>query len=160
MTLFGRDLGIVGVIAKGAHRRTKAGASKFDGGIDLLDVGEAVFTYSSERDLGTLTEWSLREGHPEFRRNLRAMYLALYSAELISTLFQEHDPHPELFSRLERQLAELASPRTEETFLAFELDLLREAGYLPEMSGCVLCGTEAADRAFFSPAQGGIVCRN
>ena len=39
LTLFGRDLGIVGVIAKGAHRRTKAGASKFDGGIVLLDVG-------------------------------------------------------------------------------------------------------------------------
>jgi DNA repair protein RecO (recombination protein O) len=160
LTLLGRDQGIVRVIAKGAHRRTKAGASKFDGGVDLLDVGEAVFTHSSERDLGTLTEWSLREGHPEYRRNLRAMYLALYSAELVSMLFQEHDPHPELFARFERHLSDLASSRVEESFLAFELDLLREAGYPPEMSACVMCGADVIDRAFFSPSHGGIVCRN
>src|SRR3712207_7995583 len=31
LTLFAREHGIVRAIAKGAHRRTKAGASKFDG---------------------------------------------------------------------------------------------------------------------------------
>src|SRR3954463_2700105 len=97
LTLFARRHGRVQLIAKGAHRRTKAGASKFDGGVDLLDLGEAVFTHAAERDLGTLCEWSLREGHPELHRNLRAMYLALYSAELIGMLLEEHDPHPDLF---------------------------------------------------------------
>ena len=34
-------------------------------------------------------------------------------------------------------LMELATARVEEAFLAFELDLLRESGYLPETSACV-----------------------
>jgi DNA repair protein RecO (recombination protein O) len=161
LTLFGHATGILRVIAKGAHRRTKAGASKFDGGIDLLDVGEAVFTHSSERDLGTLCEWSLREGHLELRRNLRAVYLGLYAAELVSLLFQEHDPHPDVFERFEQLLIDLSSPRTEEVFLGFELDVLRDAGYLPQLSGCVLCGREMdSDRAYFSASQSGVICRN
>ena len=99
LLLFSRDYGLQRVVAKGAHRRTKAGSSKFDGGVDLLDVGQAVFTQRLERDLGLLTEWSLREGHLELRNNLRGMYLALYAAELVGLLFEEHDAHPEAFDR-------------------------------------------------------------
>src|SRR5687768_18449628 len=89
LLLFARGHGLVRVIARGAHRVTKAGASKFGGGIDLLDVGEAVFTDRPERDLATLTEWHLREGHLELRRSLRGLYLGFYAAELVSLLMQE-----------------------------------------------------------------------
>lgn len=160
LSLFGKAHGIVRVIAKGAHRRTKAGASKFDGGLDLLDVGEAVFTHASEKQLGTLTEWGLREGHLDLRNNLRAMYLALYASELVGAVLEEHDPHPDLFDRLEAVLIELPTPRIEESFLTFQLDLLREAGYLPELSACVECGAPIGDRSSFSPSRSGIVCRN
>ena len=162
LTLFGRAHGLMRVIAKGAHRTTKAGASKFGGGIDLLDLGDAVFTLDLEKQLGTLTEWRLVEGHLELRRNLRAMYLGQYAAELVSFLIEEHDAHPELFDRLEQTLSELATPRLEEAFLAFELDLLRETGYLAEMSACVECSSALSDRepAWFSPSRGGILCRN
>jgi DNA repair protein RecO (recombination protein O) len=161
LTLFAREHGITRVIAKGARRRTKAGASKFDGGIDLLDVGEAVFSHDLARDLPPLTEWSLREGHLALRKNLRGIYLGLYSAELVSRLIEEHDPHPQLFDRLEATLPELASSRREEAFLAFQLDLLRESGYLAELFACVCCGTAMDDRSpcYFSAARGGVVCR-
>ena len=162
LTLFGRTHGLVRVIAKGAHRRTKAGASKFDGGLDLLDIGDAVFTHDPQNELGTLTEWGLREGHLELRRTLRGMYLAQYAAELVSLLFEQHDPHPDLYDRLEQTVIELATPRAEEAFLAFELDLLRESGYMAELQGCVECGSELSDReeAYFSPSRGGVICRN
>lgn len=164
LTLFSRDHGLVRAIAKGAHRRTKAGASKFDGGVDLLDLGNAVFTYDSSRDLETLTEWGLREGHLGLRTNLRAMYLALYAGELCSLLIEEHDPHPALFDLLQQTIQDLQSPRLEESLLAFQLDLLREAGYLPELSACVSCGVEFdspdAVAPYFSPSRGGLICRN
>jgi DNA repair protein RecO (recombination protein O) len=160
--LFGRQHGLMRVIAKGAHRVTKAGASKFGGGIDLLDVGEAVFTLDLEKQLGTLTEWKLREGHLTLRRNLRAIYLAQYAAELVGFLIEEHDPHPDLFDRFEETLGELATARVEEGFLAFELDLLRETGYLPELSACASCSAVLDERepAWFSANRGGVVCRN
>jgi DNA repair protein RecO (recombination protein O) len=161
LTLFAREHGLLRVIAKGAHRKTKAGASKFGGGIDLLDAGNAVFTHAPERDLATLTEWQLLDGHLELRKSLRSVYASLYCAELVTMLFEEHDPHPDLFDRLDRSLSDLASARIEETLLAFQLDVLREAGYLPELEACVSCGSIAgADRVFFSPAQGGVICRS
>jgi DNA repair protein RecO (recombination protein O) len=162
LLLFGRDHGLLRVIAKGAHRRTKAGASKFDGGLDLLDVGDAVFTFDPAKELNLLTEWGLREGHLELRRSLRAMYLGQYAAELIALLFQEHDAHPALFDRLLQTVPELATPRAEEAFLAFQLDLLRESGYLPELARCGECNLPAGegDTAYFSPNRGGVVCRN
>ncbi len=162
LTLFSRGHGIVRAIAKGAHRKTKAGASKFGGGVDLLDVGEAVFTHDPGRDLATLTEWDLREGHLDLRHNLRAIYLGLYAAELVGRLIEEHDPHPALYERLEAALTELGTARREETFLAFELDVLREAGYLAELFRCVACGEAVGAQGpwYFSPANGGVICRN
>jgi DNA repair protein RecO (recombination protein O) len=160
LMLLGRERGIVRVIAKGAHRRTKAGASKFSGGVDLLDAGEAVFSLHTDRELSTLCEWNLQEGHLELRRNLRAVYVGLYAAELVGALVEEHDPHQDIFDRLESALVEFATPRVEETFLAFELDLLREAGFMPQLQACVLCGAELNDRAYFSAMHGGTVCRN
>jgi DNA repair protein RecO (recombination protein O) len=161
LSLFTRGHGLLRVIAKGAHRRTKAGASKFDGGADLLDVGDAVFTDNTAKDLATLCEWGLRDGHLPLRRSLRAIYLAQYAAELVGLLFEEHDPHPRLFDRLQMTVSELETDRREETFLAFELDLLREAGYLPELGQCVECGRATGrEPVFFSPSSGGILCRD
>jgi DNA repair protein RecO (recombination protein O) len=160
LTLFGRAHGRVQLIAKGAHRRTKVGASKFDGGVDLVDLGEAVFAHSPEREMSPLCEWHQVNGHLELRRNLRSVYLALYAAELVNLLIEDHDPHPDLFDRLEQTLAELATPRLEEAFLAFELDLLREAGFPPELSACVECGSVVDGRAYFSAERGGVVCQS
>ena len=162
LTLFSRGHGITRVIAKGAHRRTKAGASKFDGGIDFLDVGDAVFSHDPARELTPLTEWKLLEGHLQLRQSLRGIYLGLYAAELVGRLIEEHDPHPEIFDRLEQTLPELATARHEQVFLAFQIDLLRESGYLAELFCCVSCGSvlDGRDVVYFSPGRGGIVCRN
>src|SRR3954469_21907357 len=115
LTLFGREHGLLRVIAKGAHRTTKQGASKFSGGIDLLDVGQSVFSFDPAKQLNTLCEWTLTEGHLAMRADLRAIYLAQYAAELVGYLIEEHDPHTELFDRLEQTLADLATPRREES---------------------------------------------
>jgi DNA repair protein RecO (recombination protein O) len=160
VTIFGREHGILRLIAKGAHRRTKAGASRFDGGIDLLDSGHAVFTGDSSRELGTLTDWKLLEGHLGLRKHLRGLYLALYAGELLGTLIEERDPHPNVFDGLEKLLPLLATANREEAFLAFELDLLREAGFVPELGMCVACSQQPDSRGHvsFSPARGGIIC--
>ena len=160
VTLFTREFGKVRMIAKGARRRTKAGAGAFDGGLDLLDAGEAVFRHAPEKDLSLLTQWQLQDGHLALRADLRAMYLGLYAAELLDALVEEHDPHPALFDRLECLLAHLPES-AEESFLAFELDLLREAGDAPELDRCARCGDRpgADERVFFSPAAGGLVCQ-
>src|SRR5580692_7648509 len=140
VTLFSRQFGIFRAIAKGAHRRTKAGSGKFDGGMDFLELGDAVFTHDPARDLATLTEWTLTDGHLELRNDLRGLYLGLYAAELVSLLIEEHDPHADLFLRFERSLVDLGTEKSEESFLAFQLDLLHQSGHLAELGRCVECG--------------------
>jgi DNA repair protein RecO (recombination protein O) len=163
LSLLTREHGLQRVLAKGAHRRTKAGASKFDGGIDLLDGGVAVFNHAPQKDLPPLTEWTLIDGRPGLRKSLRAMHLALYAAEMCELLLGEHDPHPAVFDRMAWLLDELASGRREQAFVAFELDLLREVGLLPELARCMHCGRPAAAgrgrEAYFSSRRGGVVCR-
>lgn len=162
LLVFGRDRGPVRVIAKGAHRKTKAGASKFGGGLDLLEVGQAVFSDRPEKDLSPLTEWALIEGHLDLRRCLRGMYLGYYGAELISHLVLEHDPHPRLFDRFEATLLDLSTPNLEQAFLAFQFHLLRETGYTPEFGQCTSCGRPLGTReqAWFAASRGGVVCRD
>jgi len=162
LTLLMREQGIVRAIAKGAHRRTKAGASRFDGGIDLLDLGQCVFTGDTSRELAILTDWKLREGHLELRKKLRGLYLAMYGGELVSMMLEEHDPHPEVFDLLQQTLAQLAGAGMEEAFLYFELALLRHTGFMPEFGQCASCHSPIGDRegVWFAASRGGIVCRN
>ena len=66
---------------------------------------------------------------------------------------------------MEATLLELPGERREQAFLAFEMDLLRETGYLAELFSCALCrhpvaDLEEAELAYFSPGRGGVVCRN
>lgn len=157
--LLSREHGIIRVLAKGAHRRTKAGASKFDGGVDLLDLGSAVFIDPAGKDLATLTEWHQDDGHLELRKSLRAMYLAQLAAELLSELLEEQDPMPLLFDRLEFTLPALATVSREEVFLAFHLDVIREAGFLPELGACGNCQS-TTNLVAFSPGHGSVICRN
>ena len=160
LTLLGRGQGIVRVIAKGAHRTTKAGASKFDGGVDLMDLGQAVMSIDPARDMGTLTEWKLADGRRELRLSLRAIYLGLSACEIVSTLIEEHDPHPEVFDLLANCLNELGADRIEQSYIAFVIDLLEAAGYLPELNLCVSCGKPVNDsqRISFTPRRGGVLC--
>jgi DNA repair protein RecO (recombination protein O) len=160
LTLFSRGHGIIKVLAKGAHRRTKAGAGRFDGGIDVLDLGSAVFNDDLKVELANLTEWKLINGHLELRRTLRGLNLALHAVELTSLLIEARDPHPDIFDRLARTIPDLATDRIEEAMLAWELDLLHHSGYLPELFACVACGNAVTGdgRVYFSPRRGGVMC--
>ncbi len=160
VSLLTREHGRIRLIAKGAIRRTKAGKSNFDGGLDLLDSGDAVFSHAPERDLSILTEWRLRDGHLALRGDLRAMYLGLYAAELVERLLEEQDAHPRLFDQFERLLVRLAEPESREAVsLAFSLNLLRQVGVLPDFARCA-GGTpvQAATRIAFSPRMARLVC--
>lgn len=164
LLLLTRDHGLVRVIAKGAKRTTKAGDSKFSGGLDLLEVGRAVLIHSPERQLSQLTEWSLLDGHLPLRRDLRRLYLAQLAAELVTLVFEEHDPHPDIFDDLGETLHLLARTDGEESVLVMALRLLRAAGLLPDLGRCVGCQQSLIDDhaldqpAFFSPAAAGGVC--
>ena len=66
VSLFLRDHGMLRGLAKGARRERGA----FSGGFDLFTKGEIVAIVKPGRELATLTEWTLLETYPVFRRLL------------------------------------------------------------------------------------------
>jgi len=160
LTIFTRNNGLIRVIAKGSHRATKAGSSKFDGGVDLLDEGACVFTDRLEKDLNILTEWKVVDGRRWLRTTLRPLHLSLYLAELISDLIEVRDPQPELYQRYAWTLDQFNTPAIEEAAIALVIDLLQISGYLPLLDRCVACERDIAREKllFFLPSRGGVVC--
>jgi len=96
VSLFGRSLGVVRGLAKGARRERGA----FDGGIDLLSRGEFGAIIRPGKELATLTEWDLLEVYPRLRTDLAANRAAFYMADLVGRMLAAEDPHPALFDRM------------------------------------------------------------
>ena len=159
-TLWTRELGKVRVLAKGG-RRLK---SNFESALDLLTLCSIVLLRKSSGGLDLLTEAQVNERFPRLRTDLPALYAGYYIAELLSDWTEDYDPHPALFDEALATLRALGAPgiATGPRLARFEMVLLRELGYHPVLDRCAACDTElpANAAAAFSPAAGGILCRN
>lgn len=150
VSLFCRANGIVRGLAKGARRER----GSFSGGIDLLARGEVVAVVKPDRELQTLTAWTLlqifRRPHDELETNLYALSMA----ELVDRFLPVASPHEGLFDALLRALDALeAGERPAPEFLRFLFTLLAETGHEPR---CDADGIPPA-RLAFDPAAGGVV---
>lgn len=156
VSLFGRALGVVRGLAKGARRERGA----FDGGVDLLSRGEFGAIIKPNRDLATLTEWDLLEVFPRLRTDLIANQTAFYMADLVGRMLQPEDPHPLLFDCFVESLRTIGVARSPEepppdgagSLLVFQWTLLSETGYKP-----TLMSTTTGDVLEFAPASGGVL---
>ncbi|MCX5639735.1 MAG: DNA repair protein RecO [Planctomycetota bacterium] len=156
VSLFGRSLGVVRGLAKGARRERGA----FDGGFDLLSRGEFGAIIKPNRDLATLTEWDLLEVFPRLRTDLIANQTAFYMADLVGKMLQPEDPHPVLFDCFVESLRTIGAARSSEepppdgagSLLMFQSTLLAETGYRPRITTNTL-----GDVLEFAPAVGGVL---
>jgi DNA repair protein RecO (recombination protein O) len=172
VTLFTRELGKVGAMAKGA-RRLK---SPLQGGLDLLSVSDIVVLHKASDALDLVTEAVLVERFGSLRRDLAALYAGYYIAELLSELTDLHDPHPRLFDAATITLRHLGDPvLRSRRLLRFELACLRELGHMPTLDACAHCGAPVMARRIgdadanadidadteavaFGLATGGVLC--
>jgi len=161
LAVFTREHGQVRLIAKGVKRSTKTRVAT---GIDLLELGQAVFSLRSgkEDNLATLTEWRQEDGFAHLRRDLARCYAAQYAAEITSQLTEVHDPHVRLFDALHQFLLALALEDAVVALVGYLWLLLREIGLRPDVARCANCGRPVEDRGllYFSSREGGAICRD
>ena len=137
VTLFTRDFGKVGALAKGA-RRPKG---PFDSALDLLAVCRIVFIHKLSDGLDLLTEARLDRRFRAATRDLSRLYAGYYVAELLQELTDYGDPHPDLYALADRTLARLdGDGDVVWATLQFEVLALKALGYLPALDGCASCG--------------------
>lgn len=124
-------LGRLATVAKGA-RRPK---SPFRGKLDLFYEADFSFQRSRRSDLHTLREVVLTETHPALRTDLALLRQAAYAALLIEVATEPEAPlgaAPALFREL---LASLGGGPVPHRLLAFELKLLADLGFQPDLAG-------------------------
>jgi DNA repair protein RecO (recombination protein O) len=166
VTLFTREFGKIGALAKGA-RRLK---SPFESALDLLALCRIVFLHKTSDTLDLLTEAKLLRRFRPAGKNLLSLYAGYYVAELIDDLTEANDPHPRLFDLADETLAALAAgePVPRRT-IRFELGMLQLLGHLPALENCAECGNPVEvgpacragpreNRIAFGLLDGGVLC--
>lgn len=157
VTLFTREHGKVGALAKGA-RRIKG---PFESALDLLAVCRIVFLRKSFETLDILTEAKLVRRFKTANRDLSGLYAAYYVIELLDGLTEQYAPQADLFDLAEETLLGLsAGEPVARWVLRFELGALRILGHLPLLHACVGCGCEVPikGRVAFGHLDGGVLC--
>lgn len=157
VTLFTREFGKIGALAKGAKRLK----SPFESAIDLLALCRIVFLHKTSDALDLLTEAKLLRRFRPHGRNLLDLYAGYYVAELLGELTDDDDPHPELFDLADETLAALdAGEPVARRVIRFELGMLRILGHVPSLDTCAECGADvaASGRIAFGHVDGGVLC--
>ena len=90
-TIFTEDFGKITGLAKGA-RRTK---SSFENALDLLAVSRVVFIRKSSSAMDLLTEARLERPFRAASRDLTRLYAGYYVAEILQSMTDDRDPHPD-----------------------------------------------------------------
>lgn len=154
LTLFTSDRGKVAAIAKGVRRVT----SRRSGHVELFTY--AHFVLAEGRNLDVVTQAETIRPYSGLREDLVRTTYAYHIAETTDRFVREGISSPETFYLLRDSLGALTD--CEDPSLAaryFELRLLDQLGYRPELGRCPACGTVLEREGnCFSPEAGGAVC--
>ncbi len=149
--------GIIRGLAKGALRPK----GSFGGGFEPMTRGQLSWIQKDDRELSTLTEWSLQDVYWPARQHLQANRLAIYAVDLTQRLLTDRDPHPDVFEHLHQMLQTAGQGACAYTPLThFQCGLLRSVGWMPQMQCDAATGQplpEDIDQFGFRVAAGGVV---
>ena len=153
---FTRHFGRVALVAKGAKKPT----SNFRP--VLLPLQPLYVSYSGDAEIRTLKGAEWVGGH--IMPTGEALLSGYYLNELLLRLLARDDPHPNLFD-LYRQVVQVLASGHEGTIApalrAFELLLLRDIGFLPELNAQTLTLSPLQpDALYVLVAEGGLRAHN
>jgi len=157
VTLLARRTGRVTGVAKAAKKSKKRFVNVFDRG-NIVTVS---MYRPRNRELFLIEDASLIDDCRGAYADMEALARTSVLLELVLELAPEEEPTQLLFDDLAAALFALSAPGAREEILWVSLvRILEQLGLAPFLEGCVRCGRKAGpeDRAFFSPASGGLIC--
>ena len=154
ITLFTRELGKVSAVAKGV-RKARA---RLAGHLELLTHTDV--TLACGKNLDTVIGSQTLSPYLAVRNSLERTAYALYFTELVYHFAPEGQANAPLFSLLVETLDILGDTASLDLLARyFELNLLKNLGYRPELRRCPGCSQELeAVTNYFAPASGGVLC--
>ncbi len=156
LTLYTPHLGKIQGVAKGVRRPR----SKLAGHLELLT--HSLVSLARGRNIDTITGSQTINSFLPLKSDLQLTSYALYVTELVNQFTADHIENYPLFQLLLETMEHLYQTSNKELALRyFELHLLNEVGYRPQLQRCVSCHLplEPIVNSFCSSA-GGMLCPN
>lgn len=149
LTVLSRNHGKLTIKARGLRRKN----SPLIAPCQLLAFGE--FTLFEYKNQYTINEAHALELFQPLRRDLTLLSLGTYFAQVCDVLSQEDLPNPELQSLLLNSLFALSKLQLPQRKVksVFELRAACLSGYMPDLFGCHICGSQIPDRFDLSLGQ-------
>lgn len=156
LRFYTRDLGLVGVMARGVQR----GASRGQGGVGTFAEGAAAISFRANRELQTLREFAPSRAHLALAADFRRLAGASVAAELVLR-HAGQEPHPPLFDSLSKGIERIEQAAPGEVIgevLALGWRIVQVLGFGPELTTCTACGSvlEREEMGSFDLEAGGI----
>ena len=159
LTVLSRERGKLRLNAKGAR---KVGSRK-SGHVELF-VRSSMLIAKGRGEIDIVSQVETRDAYRGVREDLARSTYAHYAVELIDAFAEEGSEQPELFDLLADALKWIETTSTLPLAVRyFELQLLTQAGFQPQVIFCAAKGEplqEIAPDEFYgwSPASGGALC--
>ena len=156
LTLYTPHLGKIQAVAKGVRRPR----SKLAGHLELLT--HSLVSLARGRNLDTIIGSQTINSFLPLKSELLLTSYALYVTELVNQFTADQVENYPLFQLLLETMHRLCQGGDNERLLRyFELHLLNEVGYRPELQRCVSCHSllEPSTNSF-CPSAGGMLCHN
>lgn len=154
LTLYTPHLGKIQAVAKGVRRPR----SKMAGHLELLTHSQLSLVRG--RNIDTITGTQTINSFLPLKSDLELSSCALYATELVNQFAAaDVEDHP-VFQLLLATMQRLSQGDNSDLALRyFELQLLSEVGFRPQLEQCVACHKPLKESTnSFSPGAGGMVC--
>jgi DNA repair protein RecO (recombination protein O) len=156
LTLYTPHLGKIQAVAKGVRRPR----SKLAGHLELLT--HSLVSLARGRNIDTITGSQTINSFLPLKSDLRLTSYALYTTELVNQFTAEGIEDYPLFQLLLETMHRLCQGGDNELVQRyFELHLLNEVGYRPQLEQCISCRSMLKSTTnSFCPGAGGMLCPN
>jgi len=154
LTLYTPDLGKIQAVARGVRRPR----SKLAGHLEMLT--HSLVSLARGRNLDTIIGSQTINSFLPLKSDLQLTSYALYVIELVNQFTADHIENRPLFRLLLETMQQLCQAGDNELVLRyFELHLLNEVGYRPQLQQCVACHQSLKPVInSFCPGAGGMLC--
>ena len=156
LTLYSANLGKTEAVAKGVRKAR----SRMAGHVEPLM--HATFMLAKGKTLDVVTQVETIEAFAGLRDDLERLSRAVYACELLDRFTEPHAENFPLYKLLIDTLRRIETRDDPDTPVRYyEMALLSEAGYRPELEQCVACRERLrAVTNYWSASAGGVVCGN
>lgn len=152
ITILTREYGKMSVMVRGA----KKVKSRHSAITQLFTYGEFVFFKSGS--MGNLSNGEIIKPYQTLRENIHKAAYGAYLSELTERILGEQDRPAWVFDQLLAALDALDVDKDVQIVThIYEMRMLSYAGYAPDLSQCISCGTVNGDMAL-SSSMGGLLC--